>query len=310
MLVRVVSTRADSEGLVVNRRQIVGSHRTGVSPAASPHTEPSHATAAHTSPRAHRLPRFERKPVRSRGHRSARLAVRGGVLTSLLAATVVVPMTMGTSAVGGPMGSVLGQQPDLPSTVSALSAQSVGGQVPASLSPAGGGVQRNLEAASRGLDRGTALPGCDGLPPAKSASNGAVPDRDLCTLWDGKTKVRADYAVALAELNQLYVARFGVDMCFTDGYRTLAEQYAVKRQKGGLAATPGTSNHGLGLAVDLCDNTYKPDVRYQWLRANGPQFDIDNPDWAQKNKYEPWHWEFTSAVARDNSLTGSTASGR
>ncbi len=32
----------------------------------------------------------------------------------------------------------------------------------------------------------------------------------------------------------------------------LAEQYTLKAQKGGLAATPGKSNHGWGLAVDIC----------------------------------------------------------
>lgn len=272
----------------------MGSHRTGSSRTGSA--------------RAHRLPRFERKPARSRGHRSAQLLVRGGVLASLLAATVVVPMTQGALAIGGPMGSVLGQG-ELPSTVSALSAQAVGGQVPAALSPAGTVVERDLEAASRGLDRGGSLPGCEGLAPKKSAPNGNVPDRDLCTLWDGKTKVRADFAVALAELNQAYVTRFGVDLCLTDGYRSLSAQYSVKSRKGGLAATPGTSNHGLGLAVDLCPASYSG-ARYQWLRDNGPKYDIDNPDWARTRKIEPWHWEFVTAVARDNSINGSTASGR
>ncbi|MCL2091856.1 MAG: M15 family metallopeptidase [Micrococcales bacterium] len=281
----------------------MGSHRVGSS-GAEAGTGSSRGGA-----RAHRLPRFERQPARSRGQRSAQFAVRGGVLASLLAATVVVPVSQGALSFGSPIGGVLGQI-ELPSTVGALSAQSVGGQVPAALSPAGTVVERDLEAASRGLDRGGRLPNCEGVAPAKLSSNGNMPDRDLCTLWDGKTKVRGDYAVALAELNQAYVARFGVDMCITSGYRSLADQYATKRRAGYMAATPGTSNHGLGLAVDFCDTTYKPAGRYQWLRDNGPKYDIDNPEWAQKQKYEPWHWEFMSAVARDNSINGSTASGR
>ena len=279
----------------------MGSHRAGSSGAEAG------AGSSRPGSRAHRLPRFERKPARSRGHRNAQVAVRGGVLASLVAATVVVPVSQGAFSFGSPIGGVLNQV-ELPSTVGALSAQSVGGQVPAALSPAGTVVERDLEAASRGLDRGAKLSGCSGQAPAKLSSNGNVPDRDLCTLWDGKTKVRADYAVALAELNQAYVARFGVDLCVTSGYRSLSEQYATKRSKGYLAATPGTSNHGLGLAVDFCPASYAGS-RYQWLRDNGPKYDIDNPNWARTQKYEPWHWEFMSAVARDNSINGSTASG-
>ncbi|MCL2849173.1 MAG: M15 family metallopeptidase [Micrococcales bacterium] len=218
----------------------------------------------------------------------------------MLAATVVVPVTQGAVAVGG--------GPVLPSTISALSGNAVVSQVPAALAPASA-IERNLEAAARSATRGT-LPGCTGLPPAKLSPNGQMPARDLCTLWDGKTKVRADFAVALTGLNQMYVARFGVDLCVTDGYRTLAQQYAVKNRKGAMAATPGTSNHGLGLAVDLCPSSYAG-ARYQWLRDVGmQQFDIDNPLWARKSKIEPWHWEFMSAVAQDNSLNGRTAKGR
>ncbi|MCL2466160.1 MAG: M15 family metallopeptidase [Micrococcales bacterium] len=231
--------------------------------------------------------------------------VRGAVLVSLLAATVVVPFSQGAFTAGSPV-SVLSQG-DLPSTVSALSAQAVAGQVPAALSPAGTLAERDMEAISRGMTR-ELLPGCDGLAPVKSAPNGAVPDKDLCTLWDGKTKVRADYAYALVELNDAYVARFGVDLCITDGYRTLAAQRLLKNAKGSMVATPGKSNHGLGLAVDFCKSTYAGN-RYQWLRQNGPTYDIDNPPWAAPS-YEPWHWEFTDAVRRDNSLNGSTATGK
>jgi hypothetical protein len=230
----------------------------------------------------------------------------------LLAATVVVPVSQGAYSFGGPLGGVLSQV-ELPSTVGALSAQSVGGQVPAALSPAGTVIERDLEAAARGLDRGAQLPGCDGHTPTKLASNGNMASSDLCTLWDGKTKARSDYAVALAELNQAYVARFGVDLCLTSGYRSLSEQYATQRSKGRLAGKPGTSNHGLGLAVDLCPATYGSysSVRYQWLRDNGPTYDIDNPGWARSggSKPEAWHWEFMSAVARDNPNKGSKASG-
>jgi hypothetical protein len=51
-----------------------------------------------------------------------------------------------------------------------------------------------------------------------------------------------------------------------------------------LAAEPGTSNHGWGLAVDA-------DVRdpalLAWIREHGPEF-----GWVEAVPREPWHWEF------------------
>jgi LAS superfamily LD-carboxypeptidase LdcB len=111
--------------------------------------------------------------------------------------------------------------------------------------------------------------------------------------------VRADAAVALAGLNQAYTAQFGEELCITDGYRSYAQQVAVKAAKPGLAATPGKSNHGWGLAVDFCADSYSGQ-RWDWLKEHGPQYGWDNPAWAREGgagPYEPWHWELTEAVA-------------
>jgi D-alanyl-D-alanine carboxypeptidase len=144
------------------------------------------------------------------------------------------------------------------------------------------------------------LPGCDGVATG-AGTNGNISLSEMCVLWDGGPSIRADAAVALARLNQQYRAVFGEDMCITDGYRSYSQQVATKAAKGYLAATPGTSNHGWGLAVDLCPETYSGD-RWSWLAAHGPAYGWDNPDWARAggSKYEPWHWEFTAAVAVQN----------
>ena len=141
------------------------------------------------------------------------------------------------------------------------------------------------------------LPGCTGIPRITNAPNGELPLNSLCTLWDPRHRVRADAAVALAKLNIAYRRRFGQDICLTDSYRTLSAQRRLKAIKPGLAATPGTSEHGWGLAVDLCGGVESGtgSVRYQWLRANGPAYGWDNPDWA-RGGYEPWHWEYTAGV--------------
>ena len=67
------------------------------------------------------------------------------------------------------------------------------------------------------------------------------------------------------------------------------EPFDLARRKGlyaegGLAARPGTSNHGWGMAVDA--NVNDPRT-LQWLKTNGPRF-----GWVEAVPREPWHWEF------------------
>jgi hypothetical protein len=154
--------------------------------------------------------------------------------------------------------------------------------------------------AARGSERAV-LPGCDGVVVNRTMTNGNVPAVDLCTLWDGKHKLRADAAVAIAKLNLGYRKQFGHDICLSDAYRTLSQQYAVKAARGGFAATPGTSEHGWGLAVDLCDGvTSDTSATYWWLRNNAPAYGFDNPDWARTGgtgPHEPWHWEYLPGEA-------------
>ncbi len=132
-------------------------------------------------------------------------------------------------------------------------------------------------------------------------ANGQVPTDQLCAPWDGAQEVRADAARSLAALNQAYTARFGESMCLTDGYRSYDQQVATKAAKGYLAARPGYSNHGWGLAVDLCAETYAGE-RWAWLAEQAQDSGWDNPDWARPggSKYEPWHWEFVDAVAEQS----------
>lgn len=152
--------------------------------------------------------------------------------------------------------------------------------------------------ASRSGER-PVLPGCEGVARVTEAPNGQLPASSLCTLWNGDDALRADAAVALAKLNIAYKERFGDDLCLTDSYRTLASQRRLKSVKPGLAATPGTSQHGWGLAVDLCDGIESGSgSRYQWMRSNAPSYGWDNPTWARiggSGPDEPWHWQFADA---------------
>jgi len=87
----------------------------------------------------------------------------------------------------------------------------------------------------------------------------------------------------------------GITWGITDSYRDYNSQVKVAREKGlysqgGLAARPGTSNHGWGLATDL----KLSDAAFQWLQQNGRKFGFKNIP------REKWHWEY--AGGEDSSV--------
>ncbi|HEY0215526.1 MAG TPA: M15 family metallopeptidase [Cellulomonas sp.] len=233
----------------------------------------------------------------------ARWGVRVGVLATLAAVTVAVPLAQQESTAEESAADV---QADLtlPDTVQALTSTASAVLPPASLVSGDATVTRAQIDVSRSEER-EILPGCSG-DAATGASNGQLPQSDLCYLWDGSTELRADAAEALAELNAMWVTRFGSDLCLSSGYRTLAEQRAVKAQKGGLAAPAGRSNHGWGLAIDFC-TSQTTGVQWEWLNENAPLFGWENPSWAQpggSGPYERWHWEYTKGVMADGEYYG------
>jgi zinc D-Ala-D-Ala carboxypeptidase len=162
--------------------------------------------------------------------------------------------------------------------------------------------------ASRSSNR-PVLPGCTGDVTDYTYANGHVPSDELCALaFAPGHHLRADAAVALARLNIAYRARFGHNLCLTDSYRTIASQESLAARKPGLAAVPGTSEHGMGLAVDFCDGVqaYRS-VEYNWMRANAPAFGWQNPAWAipPSSREEPWHWEYVVGEAKTHDSSES-----
>lgn len=75
-------------------------------------------------------------------------------------------------------------------------------------------------------------------------------------------------------------------------------RYWLKKGKS-PSATPSTSNHGYGLAVDI--NVHDPRV-FAWLDANAPKFGFylqgkpTRPDGSRNPEYEAWHWQKVDAV--------------
>jgi len=215
---------------------------------------------------------------------------RVAVLTSLAVATIAVPLTgaaHGDSVVG------TGGRSEGPSLLDAVSASAATTKLPDTIKSLGDGAER-AQAASRSESRGS-LADCDaGVLP--TGQNGRLPNSQLCELWQKGYYLANPAAVAITAMNDAFRARFGRNMCLVAAYRPIAEQYSLAVTRAGYAAEPGTSNHGLGLAVDFCSSETGNAEVYQWLRANGPSYGWDNPTWARAGgggSYEPWHFNYT-----------------
>ncbi|MCL2468246.1 MAG: M15 family metallopeptidase [Micrococcales bacterium] len=127
--------------------------------------------------------------------------------------------------------------------------------------------------------------------------SGMLDPSTLCRLsWAPAHMLRCDAAAKFEELNAAYRARFGTDIPMTDSYRTYAAQVALYQVKPTMAARPGNSNHGWGIAVDLGGGIEKWETAtHQWMEQNAPAFGWYNPPWAKPGGAGPteaWHWEF------------------
>jgi LAS superfamily LD-carboxypeptidase LdcB len=134
---------------------------------------------------------------------------------------------------------------------------------------------------------------------ARKYPNGLIPARYLCPLPEKQRMLRADAALAFYKLDAAFKARFKKDMCLTDSYRSLADQQRIYSQRPAFAAVPGSSNHGLGTAVDICGGVQNQgSVPFNWLLANSKKYGWSHPQWAYVSPFEPWHWEFNSGKSQ------------
>ncbi|WP_162450399.1 M15 family metallopeptidase [Phytoactinopolyspora mesophila] len=139
--------------------------------------------------------------------------------------------------------------------------------------------------------------GCDAEVPAKgSVGNGELGDAHLCDVGDGHL-LRPDAAAAFLALAEAYESSRGESLlsCVGNTYRSYEAQANLFQEKPNLAARPGTSEHGWGLAIDFeCGADSYDSSFYAWLSDHGEEFGWVNPPWAQQggSRPEPWHWEF------------------
>lgn len=141
--------------------------------------------------------------------------------------------------------------------------------------------------------------GCNPLRAATAGDypNGLIPNAMLCPLQQKGFSLRADATIAFVSLNEAFKKQFGRPMCVTDAYRSLAEQQSIYYRRPGFAAVPGRSNHGLGLAVDLCGGVERSgSAEFVWMERNSKKFGWFHPSWAYSNPFEPWHWEYDPKI--------------
>jgi D-alanyl-D-alanine carboxypeptidase len=116
--------------------------------------------------------------------------------------------------------------------------------------------------------------------------NGKIPASALTSIGSGQQM----WTPAARQFQQMSAAaaRDGVTIGVTDSYRTYESQVDLAERKGlysqgGLAATPGTSDHGWGRALDLkLDSS-----ALAWMRENGATYGFK-----EDVPRESWHWTY------------------
>jgi len=123
-----------------------------------------------------------------------------------------------------------------------------------------------------------------------TGGNGRLPDNMLVSVG-GRHRLQKPAAEAYMKMVEA-AKKDGITWDITDSYRTYDAQVRIAREKGlysqgGLAARPGTSNHGWGTALDLGQGAnVRGSKQNNWLMENAHRFGFSNIP------REPWHWEF------------------
>lgn len=117
--------------------------------------------------------------------------------------------------------------------------------------------------------------------------NGKIPSSALAQVGTTGHKL---WAPAAESLNRMIAdaKKDGVHIGITDSYRSYEEQVDVAKRKGlysqgGLAAKPGTSEHGWGMATDLDLNA----KALSWMRKHADEYGFD-----ENTPRETWHWAY------------------
>lgn len=122
--------------------------------------------------------------------------------------------------------------------------------------------------------------------------NGRLPDSVLAPIKGGRLEKQAAAALNAANVE---ARKVGIELLPTgsqSSYRDYAAQeYFYRTMPRGMAARPGTSDHGWGRAIDL-----KTPAMQAWMRANGQRFGWHPDGLSFKPTPEPWHFVWRPGV--------------
>lgn len=110
-------------------------------------------------------------------------------------------------------------------------------------------------------------------------------------------------AIAYLSMNVEFRRRFGRNLTITEAYRPLARQQELYRLLGSpTAAYPGTSNHGMGNAIDfgIAGTNASTSLLFYgraydvWLSQNAARWGFDRPSYMDRggSNQEWWHYNF------------------
>jgi hypothetical protein len=131
--------------------------------------------------------------------------------------------------------------------------------------------------------------------------NGQLPSSELQDIGNGKKLRRGDVANSFLQMAAA-AKRDKINLVgdISDSYRDLAgQEYMYKTKPKGMAAKPGTSKHGWGLALDIGTSASQ-----NWINKNGSAYGWGLPNWA-KGGFEPWHFEKLGASPGQTSPSDS-----
>lgn len=135
-------------------------------------------------------------------------------------------------------------------------------------------------------------------------ANGTLDESTLVPIDNKGNKLKKEAAEAYLAMVAA-AKRDGISWVVNDSYRSYAQQVAAKSTYGNYAASPGKSNHGCGLAVDLGVQIYQKPP-YDWLMKNASKFGFKRIYVGSNPQKESWHWEYTVRTGTDAKDTMKT----
>ncbi|NTW38641.1 MAG: hypothetical protein HGA44_01940 [Cellulomonadaceae bacterium] len=132
--------------------------------------------------------------------------------------------------------------------------------------------------------------------------NGQLPESMLAAVPGTDQLVAAGLLDQLVALRSAFEVRFDKSLGITNAYRTFDAQVRLRKAylagTGNFAVVPGTSNHGLGIAVDLGSGVNRRgSTEHEWTVLHGPEYGFHWLTKAGDGSIEPWHFDGRPASA-------------